>query len=295
MKNLVIEIYDDRFYQLVGSNFKLEELFSKAIWTEGPAWSIKYQTLTFSDVKANTMYQWNELNGTQIIRMPSNFSNGNAIDANGNLITCEHGRRCLSKTDQQGNVEILVERLDGKRFNSPNDVVIKSDGTIWFTDPPYGILSDTEGKIAASEIIGCYVYCFDPRTQEINIATFNTMRPNGLAFSPDEAKLFVADMSIVEFQQDGLHHLVVFDVDGKCLKNRQHVAEITPGIPDGFCIDKQGTIYCSCETGILVLLSDGTFLGRFILNKTTSNCTFGNDQKTLFITASNSLYRLIMS
>ncbi len=292
MTMLKTEIYDERFHTLVGSKFQLEELFSDAVWAEGPVWLPQQQAVVFSDVKGNTMYRWTEQNGTQVLRSPSNFSNGNTVDAEGNLITCEHGRRAISKTDKQGNVRILVDKLEGKRFNSPNDVVVKSDGTIWFTDPPYGILSDAEGKKSPSEIIGCYIYCYDPKTDEINIATFNVMRPNGLAFSPDEKQLFVADMSVVEFEKEGLHHLVVFDVEGKRLKNRRDVAEINPGIPDGLRIDKQGVIYCSCESGIIVLLSDGTYLGRFIVDKTTSNCTFGDNQKTLFITASNSLYRL---
>ena len=292
MTMLKTEIYDERFHTLVGSKFQLEELFSNAVWAEGPVWLPQQQAVVFSDVKGNTMYRWTEQNGTQVLRSPSNFSNGNTVDAEGNLITCEHGRRAISKTDKQGNVRVLVDKLEGKRFNSPNDVVVKSDGTIWFTDPPYGILSDAEGKKSPSEIIGCYIYCYDPKTDEINIATFNVMRPNGLAFSPDEKQLFVADMSVVEFEKEGLHHLVVFDVEGKRLKNRRDVAEINPGIPDGLRIDKQGVIYCSCESGIIVLLSDGTYLGRFIVDKTTSNCTFGDNQKTLFITASNSLYRL---
>lgn len=292
MTMLKTEIYDERFHTLVGSKFQLEELFSNAVWAEGPVWLPQQQAVVFSDVKGNTMYRWTEQNGTQVLRSPSNFSNGNTVDAEGNLITCEHGRRAISKTDKQGNVRVLVDKLEGKRFNSPNDVVVKSDGTIWFTDPPYGILSDAEGKKSPSEIIGCYIYCYDPKTDEINIATFNVMRPNGLAFSPDEKQLFVADMSVVEFEKEGLHHLVVFDVEGKRLKNRRDVAEINPGIPDGLRIDKQGVIYCSCESGIIVLLSDGTYLGRFIVDKATSNCTFGDNQKTLFITASNSLYRL---
>ena len=292
MTMLKTEIYDERFHTLVGSKFQLEELFSDAVWAEGPVWLPQQQAVVFSDVKGNTMYRWTEQNGTQVLRSPSNFSNGNTVDAEGNLITCEHGRRAISKTDKQGNVRILVDKLEGKRFNSPNDVVVKSDGTIWFTDPPYGILSDAEGKKSPSEIIGCYIYCYDPKTDEINIATFNVMRPNGLAFSPDEKQLFVADMSVVEFEKEGLHHLVVFDVEGKRLKNRRDVAEINPGIPDGLRIDKQGVIYCSCESGIIVLLSDGTYLGRFIVDKATPNCTFGDNQKTLFITASNSLYRL---
>lgn len=292
MSELTIEIYDERFHQLIGKNFQLEELFDKAIWAEGPAWSKETQCLIFSDVKGNKMYRWQPNKGVSIFKQPSHFANGNAIDLAGNLITCEHDRRCISHTDKHGNTKILVDKLEGKRFNSPNDVIVKSDGTIWFTDPPYGILSDAEGHKSASEIVGCYVYCFDPRTQEVNIATFNTMRPNGLAFSPDESKLFVADMSAVEFSHNGLHHLVAFNVEGKYLTHRHTVAEINPGIPDGFCIDNQGVIYCSCDNGLVVLLTDGTLLGRLILGKTVSNCTFGDDQKTLFITASNSLYCL---
>ena len=266
MATVNIEVYDERFHTLVGTKFQLEELFSEAVWAEGPAWLAQQQAVIFSDVKGNTMYRWTQATGTQVFRSPSNFANGNTVDTEGNLITCEHGRRAISKTDKQGNVQILVDKLEGKRLNSPNDVVVKSDGTIWFTDPPYGIISDAEGKKSASEIIGCYVYCYDPKSDEINIATFNVMRPNGLAFSADEKQLFVADMSVVEFAKEGLHHLVVFDV--------------------------QGVIYCSCESGIIALLSDGTYLGRFILGKPTSNCTFGDDQKTLFITSSNSLYKL---
>lgn len=289
------EIYDDRFNQFVGNTFTLEELFDGAIWAEGPSWNKATQTLIFSDVKANTMYRWTAENGTQIERKPSHFSNGNALNLDGNLITCEHGRRGISQTDKAGNITMLVDNLEGKRLNSPNDVVVKSDGTIWFTDPPYGILSDNEGKKSPSEIIGCYVYCFDPKTQALNIATFNTMRPNGLAFSPDEKQLFVADMSVVEFPESGLHHLVVFDVDGNKLRNRRTVAEINPGIPDGFCINQNGVIFCSCENGVVVLTSDGTILGRFILDKCVSNLTFGDDENTLFITATNSLYRLTLS
>ena len=292
MLSAKLEVYDPRFYQLVGAEATLEELFDQAIWAEGPTWLHEQQAVIFSDVKGNTMYRWTEQQGTAVFRQPSQFANGNAVDAKGNLITCEHGRRGISITDRDNNVRLLVDKIDGKQLNSPNDVVVKSDGTIWFTDPPYGILSDAEGKKSPSEIIGCYVYCYDPKTDEINIVTFHVMRPNGLAFSADERQLVVADMSSVEFKTAGLHHLVVFDVEGKQLHNRKTIAEITPGIPDGFCIDKNNVIYCSCETGLLILLIDGTLLGRVLLDKTTSNCTFGSDQKTLFITATNSLYRL---
>ncbi|VEH68103.1 gluconolactonase [Rodentibacter pneumotropicus] len=140
------EIYDERFSTLVGTTFQLDELFSNAVWAEGPVWLPQQQAVIFSDVKGNTLYRWTKQNGTQVLRSPSYFANGNTLDMEGNLITCEHGRRAISKTDQQGNVQILVDKLEGKRFNSPNDLVVKSDGTIWFTDPPYGILSDAEGK-----------------------------------------------------------------------------------------------------------------------------------------------------
>ncbi|QLB13743.1 gluconolactonase [Bisgaardia hudsonensis] len=295
MNNLNIEVYDDRFYQLVGNNFKLDELYDQVIWAEGPVWQQDTGFLIFSDVKGNRMYRWSESEGTQVFRDPSYFSNGNSIDTQGNLVTCEHGRRCISRTNKDGEIVVLVDNIEGKKLNSPNDVVVKSDGSIWFTDPPYGILSNDEGQKAPSEIIGCYVYRFDPITQEINIATFNTMRPNGLAFSPDEKTLFVADMSVVEFQKNGLHHLVAFDVNGKYLENRRTVSEINPGIPDGFRISQNGLIFCSCGTGIIVLLTDGTKLGQFVLNKTTSNCAFGSNEQTLFITATNSLYRLTMN
>ncbi|WP_276224948.1 SMP-30/gluconolactonase/LRE family protein [Pasteurella multocida] len=287
-----IEIYDPRFYDFVGSNLHIGELFDQAIWAEGPVWLAEENAVIFSDVKGNTMYRWTANEGTQIFRSPSYFANGNSVDAMGNLITCEHEMRGISLTDKQGHRRLLVDKLEQKQLNSPNDVVVKSDGTIWFTDPPYGILSDAEGKKAASEIIGCYVYCYDPATTALHVASFHVMRPNGLAFSADESQLIVADMSAVEFEKSGLHHLVAFDVVGKQLENRRIIAEISPGIPDGFCIDQQNVIYCSCETGLVILLMDGTLLGRVLLDKTTSNCTFGADQKTLFITATNSLYRL---
>lgn len=294
MKTFTPKITDPRFFDLVGTTFEIEELFDGAIWAEGPAWSKAQQALYFSDVKGCTMYRWTQKDGMQIFRQPSYFSNGNAIDVNDNLITCEHGNRGISLTTPNGDYRFLVGTLDGKRLNSPNDVVVRSDGTIWFTDPPYGILSDNEGKKSASEIIGCYVYCYDPKTDKLNIATFNTMRPNGLAFSPDEKQLYVADMSSVEFDADGLHHLVVFDVAGNKLTNRRDVVEINPGIPDGFRIKRNGVIFCSCEEGIIALLPDGTELGRFVLGKPTSNCSFGDDENTLFITCSNSVYRLTM-
>ena len=288
---LKIEVLDPRFYQYVGDQFRFDELFDGATWAEGPAWLPKQKALIFSDVKKNVMYRWTESGGTEVFRQPSHFANGNAVDREGNLFTAEHGRRGISRTDARGNVQLLVDKLEGRRLNSPNGIAVRSDGTVWFTDPPYGILSDEEGKKAPSEMVGSYVYRFDPQSGRINIATFEMFRPNGLAFSPDEKHLYVAEMSSVEFKENGMNHIILFDVDGQKLKNRRVLAEIRPGIPDGLTVRSNGIIFCSSGNGMVALLPDGTELGRFIIGKTTSNGVFA-DEHTLFITASNSLYRL---
>lgn len=290
-----IEKYDSNFDTKVGNNFKLEELFADAVWAEGPAWSKHSKTLVFSDVRGNQQFIWHENYGVQLFRKPSHFANGNAFTQQGDLITCEHQNRCISQTtfDKDGKYyQVLTNQFDGKRLNSPNDVIVKSDGTIWFTDPPYGILSDAEGTTSPSDIIGCWIYCFDPSKKATQLATFNVMRPNGLAFTPDEKQMVVADMSVVEFPQQGLHELVMFDVENQKLTNRRTLAQISPGIPDGFCISSQGIIYCSCGNGLVILDLAGNTLGRIILDKCVSNCCFGDDEKTLFITATNSVYRL---
>lgn len=289
-----IEIYQPEIANIFPHKLILEELFSQAVWAEGPVWLKQEKAIIFSDVKGNKMYKWQEGIGTQVFRFPSDFANGNACLDDGTLITCQHGNRSISCTSSDGQLCTLIDKFDGRRFNSPNDVVVKSDGSIWFTDPPYGILSNEEGYQAASEIIGCYVYCYDPKKDQVNLATFNTMRPNGLAFSPDERLLYIADMSKVEFR-DGLHHLVVFDVEGNKLTNRRVLCEITPGIPDGFCVDKLGRIYCSCDDGIIVISPEGKYLAKITIGKTVSNCTFGGvENNQLYITATNSLYRLCL-
>lgn len=287
-----IEIYDSEYEYLFNNNAHLECLFSDAIWAEGPVWIPTERAVIFSDVKGNCMYKWSQdSNTTAIFRQPSDFANGNALLNDERLVSCQHGARGISITTRN-EVQLLTGHYNNKRFNSPNDLIVRSDNTIWFTDPPYGILSDNEGYKSASEIIGCYIYCYSPQTDKVVLATFNTMRPNGLHFSPDESKLYVAEMSIVEFE-DGLHHLVVFDVDGYQLKNRRVLCEINPGIPDGFCLDEQELIYCSCDDGILVITPTGKTVAKIIIGKTVSNCTLGGTQQNeLFITASNSLYKI---
>ena len=261
---------------------------------EGPVWLPGEDAVVFSDVKANRMYRWNRDGKITIFREQANYANGNTLDRQGRLISCEHGRRGVSRTDSDGVARILVDRFDGKRLNSPNDVVVKSDGSLWFSDPPYGIVGDAEGFKSESQIIGCYVYRFDPETGEITAVATDVQRPNGLAFSPDESRLYVADMSIVDFPLQGRRHLLVYDViEGRRLSNPRVLAQIEPGIPDGFRVDQCGNIFCSCEDGILVLAGDGQRIGKIGVPERVSNCTFGGPaQDELFITATTSLYRV---
>lgn len=286
------EIHAQQFRVLLRDDSALTCLGSPAIWAEGPVWLPGEDAVVFSDVKGNRMFRWDRLGAISVFREQSNFANGNALDREGRLVSCEHGRRGISRTDADGVARILVDRFDGKRLNSPNDLVVKSDGSIWFSDPPYGIIGDAEGYKSESQIIGCYVYRFDPRSGEITAVATDIQRPNGLAFSPDESRLYVADMSIVEFPTQGRRHLVAYDViDGVSLANPRVLARIEPGIPDGFTVDCSGNIYCSCEDGVLVLDDTGRLLGKILVPERVSNCTFGGpDQDELFITATTSLY-----
>ncbi|GBU09083.1 gluconolactonase [Gammaproteobacteria bacterium] len=279
--------------ELFNDNSILECLCSPAIWAEGPVWMPEQQALIFSDVKGNCMYSWQYNGSIDVFRPYSNYANGNARDQEGRLISCEHGRRCISRTQHDGSIEILVTHFDGKRFNSPNDVVVKSDGTIWFTDPPYGIISDDEGYHSPSQIIGCYIYCFDPKENSLQIATCDTQRPNGLAFSPDESLLYVADMSIIDFPTCGRSHLRVYAVDQNNLDFLKVLTDVAPGIPDGFCLDKVGNIFCSCDDGIVIFNPEGQQIGKINVPERVSNCTFGGpNYNELFITATRSLYRI---
>jgi len=271
----------------------LEKLCSPAIWAEGPAWIEHQACVIFSDVKGNRMFRWSESQGVSVFRAESDYANGNAVDAQGRLVTCEHGRRGISRTELDGQRHLLVDRVEGKRFNSPNDVVVRADGTIWFTDPPYGIVSNEEGYKSESQVIGCYVYCFDPKSGHTTIVISDTQRPNGLAFSPDENWLYVADMSVVDFPQQGRRELRAYRIDGLTAVFSHRLAEVAPGIPDGFCVDKHGNVFCSCEDGVLIFSAEGQLLGKIAVPERVSNCTFGGSSADeLYITATTSLYRI---
>ena len=291
MQSLVV---DPRFRNLFLPESALELLCTGAIWSEGPVWLDSTQSLVWSDIPNNRMLAWNAADGLTTFRSPSHFSNGNTLDLEGRIVTCEHGRRCVSRTEHDGLVTILVDRHQGRRLNSPNDVVVKSDGTIWFTDPSYGIMSDYEGYKADSELNGrCYVFCFDPVTHTLRAVEDSFSKPNGLAFSPDEAQLYVTDTS-ASHDSNGHHHIRVFDVtEDACLANGRLFAEVNPGLPDGFRLDTEGRLYVSSADSIQVFDPDGTLLGKIPVPEKIANCVFGGIAgNELFIAASTSLYRI---
>ncbi|WP_438334327.1 SMP-30/gluconolactonase/LRE family protein [Edwardsiella tarda] len=271
----------------------VEKLCSPARWAEGPVWIAAQRSLIFSDVKGNRMFRWDAARGVTLFRAESDYANGNALDAQGRLITCEHGRRGLSCTEADGQRRLLVDRIEGHRFNSPNDVALHRDGSIWFSDPPYGIVGDEEGYHAESQVVGCYVYRFEPHSQRVMIAISDTQRPNGLAFSADGRWLYVVDMSQLDFPRQGRHEIRVYRLQGEEAHFSHVLAEVTPGLPDGLCVDGTGNLYCSCGEGVMVFSAQGETLGRIAIPERVSNCTFGGDDgDTLFVTATTSLYRV---
>jgi gluconolactonase len=283
---------DPRMAALVDPGAKLEKLWTGAIWSEGPVWW-EDGGVTWSDIPNNRMLRWHPTDGGSVFRQPSNHSNGHTLDREGRLVSCEHSGRRISRTEKDGSIMTLVDRYQGKRLNSPNDVVVKSDGTIWFTDPSYGILSDDEGVKADSEIGACHVYRFDPSTGEIKIVADDFEKPNGLAFSPDETMLYVSDTGFSHLP-DGPRHIRVFDVvDGTSLANSRVFAVVTPGASDGFRLDIHGNIFTSSHDSIQVYAPDGIRLGKILVPEIIANCTFGGPDRTrLFITASTSLYAI---
>lgn len=291
------EIYDDRLRAVIKPDAKLEKLYTGTIWAEGPCYFAEDDYLVWSDIPNNRMLRWSEADGVSEFRKPCGYTNGHYRDLEGRLISCEHGNRRVSRTEHDGTVVTLVGQYEGKRLNSPNDVVVKSDGTIWFTDPPYGILPGTkEGYASESEIGACYVYRFDPATGDLSAVATDFDKPNGLAFSPDEARLYISDTGR-SHTPNGPHHIRVFDVvDGKSLVNGRVFAEIEPGMSDGFRFDKNAYLYTSAADGIHVFAEDGILLGKILVPEIIANCTFGGKNKDrLFITATTSLYAIDMN
>jgi gluconolactonase len=288
----------------------LEKLCTGTAWAEGPVW-IDAQTdgskgyLLWSDIPNNRMMRWSEADGMSVWREKVEFTNGHTLDLNGDLLHCSHGLRAIVRTPLvKGELradtpdQIVINQYLGKSLNSPNDFVVKRDGTIWFTDPSYGILSNHEGYKADREQAGHFVYCWNPLTEVLTATTeavpISMLEdPNGLAFSPDESILYVSDTSGARTDSTaGNHHIVAFDVQGHSIINPRIFSVIEPGLPDGFRVDAAGNLYISSLDSVQVYSPQGELLRKIPVPEKVGNLCFGGkDKRDLYIVASTSVYR----
>ena len=261
-------------------------------WAEGPCYIKSHKKLYFSDIPNNRLLSWDGSN-INIEKDPSNFINGNTEDLEGNLISCSHGGRCIYKTDINGNTTKLVDQYLDKKLNSPNDVVVKSDGSIWFTDPPYGILSDYEGYKGDMEYGGCYVFRYDPKENNLEVVSKEFLKPNGIAFSVNEEKIYIAD-SGGSHDVNAPNQIMVYDVvDNKILKNGRVFHKFNPFFADGFRVDKDDNIWTSAGKGIKCFNPQGEVIGQFLFPDLVANLTFGGeDSNILYVTATSNLYSM---
>jgi gluconolactonase len=286
------EVLDERFGACIRPHERVVRLFDGCRWAEGPAYFPASRQLVWSDVPADELLRWDELTGAVgVLRAPSGHSNGNTVDREGRLVTCEHGNRRVTRTEHDGSITVLADSSAGRRLNSPNDVVVDSAGAIWFTDPTYGIDTDYEGHRAKSEVGGSHLYRVDPETGACTVARDDFVQPNGLAFAPNGQRLYVADTGRTDVP-DGPRHIRAFDLGaGGALSGGDVLAECTAGVFDGFRLDEDGRIWASAADGVHCLAPDGALLGKVLIPETTANVEFGGSRRMrLFICASTSLY-----
>ena len=292
-----VKIVDQSFARYRLALAKVERLATGFRWCEGPVWFGDGRYLLWSDIPNNRIMRWDEETGaTSVFRKPSNFANGNTRDRQGRLLTCEHGSRRVSRTEYDGTISTVAERYEGKPLNSPNDIVCKSDGSIWFTDPPFGILGYYEGYVAKPEL-PTNVYRVDGKSGQLTVATGDINRPNGLAFSPDESKLYVVEAGVSP------RVIQVFEVEGGTrLTNKRKFIDAGPGTPDGFRCDVDGNLWCGWGMGqegldgVSIFNPDGKLIGRIDLPERSANLCFGGTYRNrLFMAGSTSVYSLYVN
>jgi gluconolactonase len=292
-------IVDRAFKNLINVNARLIRLWTGAAWAEGPVYFRDSDQLLFSDIPNNRILRFvpdfSGLQGTvSIFRQPANNTNGHTRDVEGRLVSCEHGARRVTRTELDGRITVLADSWQGKRLNSPNDVVVRSDGTVWFTDPPYGILSDLEGWQGEQEYGGCHVFRFDPRTGTLDVAADDFVKPNGLAFSPDEKRLYIVDTG-ASHDPAGPRHIRVFEVgEDNRLSGGDVFATCDVGLYDGLRVDTAGRIWTSAGDGVHCYAPDGALLGKIMVPEVVANVCFGGLKRNrLYICGTTSLYAVL--
>jgi len=286
------EIIDERFQPLVKTSARVEMLWEGCRWAEGPAWFPAHRSLVWSDIPNDRILRFDETTGqVGVFRQPAGNTNGHTVDRQGRLVSCEHGNRRVTRTEHDGSITVIADRYQGKRFNSPNDVVVKSDNSIWFSDPSYGIESDYEGNKGVSEIGRNNLYRVDGGTGEVTIVADDFVAPNGLAFSPDESILYVSDTGSAKTR-----HMRAFTVnDNGTLGGGDVFAVCTNGLFDGFRLDDAGRIWASAADGVHCYHPDGTLLGKVLVPEVVANVCFGGAKRNrLFICGTTSLYAIML-
>ena len=280
------EVLDERF-RPVGGDDLLVRIHTGCRWTEGPVYVPAGRYLLFSDIPNDRVLRFDETTGTVgVFASPAGYANGRTLDRQGRVVSCEQGHRRVTRTEHDGSTTVLADRWQGKRLNSPNDVVEQSDGSVWFTDPSYGIDSDYEGHSAPSEIGACHVYRVDPDGGDVSVVADDFVRPNGLAFTLDEQRLYVVDSRV--------KHIRVFDVgDDGALSGSSVFATCDAGTFDGIRLDEHGRVWAAAHDGLHCFDPDGTLLGKLLVPEVVSNLAFGGPKRNdVFITATTSVYTL---
>ncbi len=289
------EVHDSEFDRFIIKNSYLKRLATGFEWAEGPVWFGDADCLLFSDIPGNRICRWSAETGISTYRAPSNYANGHTRDREGRLVSCEHGARRVTRTEHDGSISVIADKFEHCRLNSPNDVVVKSDGTIWFTDPHYGIVTNYEG-FQASEELPCNVYRVDPAAGAIAVVATDFACPNGLAFSPNEDLLYISDTGRM-YDPDKETHIRVFDVnsDGS-LSGGDEFHSVDKGAADGIRVDTDGNVWSSAGDGAHCISPKGDLLGKILVPELVSNLCFGGRSKhNLFITGFTSIYSIVLN
>lgn len=286
----IYEVLDERFRPCANGDGQLEVLYDGCRWAEGPIYLPAWRQLVWSDIPNDRLLRWDEVTGAVgVFRSPAGFVNGNTLDRQGRLVSCEQGNRRVTRTEHDGSVTVLADGFEGKRLNSPNDATVKSDGSIWFSDPDFGLTSDYEGHRGESEIGACNVYRVDPESGEVRLVADGLLGPNGLVFTPDEQRLLVSDSRA--------RHVKSFPVHGDGTLGPGEVLVECPDGTDNIRLDVDGRLWVGAfEGGVQCFAPDGTLIGRVRVPEITANITFGGARRNrMFIAANTTLYSLVMS